>query len=185
MIMKKTSFLFITTLLIFAISQSCKGPQGDVGPAGVQGIQGLPGIQGIPGKDASKIRYSEWTTLTNWSGSGGKERGKSFPIVGEFKEDGFFLVFALAWLYDGVGVANLLPSDRIENLGIAFDYLIAPKSNINLRAKSFIDFPVSDNTLNRLKFRWVFVPLGNSGGRKASINYSDYEAVKKAYNIPD
>ena len=37
-----------------------------------------------------------------------------------------------------------------------------------------------------LPVRYVIVPGGAAvGGRKAAINYNDYEAVKRAYNLPD
>lgn len=35
------------------------------------------------------------------------------------------------------------------------------------------------------KFRYVVITGGMPGARKAAIDYSDYEAVKKAYNIAD
>ncbi|MES2797390.1 MAG: collagen-like protein [Bacteroidota bacterium] len=179
--MKKTSILVFTALLLFAIFQACKGPQGDPGPAGVQGIQGLTGTQGLAGKDANKVRFSNWQFYTHWSGVSASldRRASNINIEGLFIEDGVFLLYVLK-----NGTAKLIPSQY--NNSVYLDYGISKQINnnviIELIGKTETSGALSHQLMYDLKFRWVFIPLSNSG-KKAAIDYSDYEGVKKAYNI--
>lgn len=38
---------------------------------------------------------------------------------------------------------------------------------------------------NYTQFRYVIIPGGVPAGRAAAVDYSDYEAVKRYYNLPD
>lgn len=169
------SIISILATLVFLVC--CKGPQGEVGP------QGNQGVQGIAGKDASKIRYSSWQSYTNWSGitASLERRVSQIQIEGLFVEDGVFLFYIFQ-----NETAKLIPS--MYNTSSSFDYTLTKQLNNNvvfeIIGKTTTSGTLSQPFLNALKFRWVFIPLVPTG-RKASIDYSNYEAVKMAYNIPD
>jgi hypothetical protein len=177
MIMKKIMVLAVFSFLLVV---ACKGPQGEVGPQGTQGVQG---IQGVQGKDANKIRYSNWVSYKNWSGVSASldRRASNINIEGLFVEDGVFLFYVFQ-----NETAKIIPSQYSNS--VSLDYGLSKQLNnnvvIELIAKTTFSGALSHPLVEGLKFRWVFIPLVASMRSKA-IDYSDYEAVKKAYNIPD
>lgn len=174
----KTRSLSITvfvSLLLVSLFGGCKGEKGDVGPQGETGEQGPGGVI-----------YSKWESYTGWSTQNLKSRRKEV-ITGYKSEFDMSKDILLVYMAVGAGnYVNLLPS---VSTSLSFNFYDARYVNnsINYRLIAETTEPsLSDSFVNALKFRWVIIrPSGDPYGRKAAIDYADYEAVKKAYNIPD
>jgi hypothetical protein len=159
------SILIISIIIVAIIS--CKGPQGEVGPQGTQGSQGIQGNAGPIG--TANVIYSEWTNIT-FTGSGSSWQAKiSAPkITQEILDKG--LVKTYFKLDKNVYELPLASG------GLSYLYQSISIGNINLLSNS--------KWSSEIPWRYVIIP-GGIGARRANIDYSDYEAVKKAYNIPD
>lgn len=178
----KTRNLFISicaTLLILTLFGGCKGEKGDAGDLGPEGPAGLP-----------NSIYSDFFSLT-WSGSPTDKSGiKTMVSRAEAGyENSIILVYGIK--SPNTHVTFQLPCNRSSGSSNAFDFeWQAGQSTgtyiLTIRATNSGGF-TGVNDLANFKFRWILVSVGGKqvGGRKAAIDYSDYEAVKKAYNIPD
>lgn len=136
--------------------------------------------------------YSKWESYSDWKGS------RDFFYINV--QTGYLTQFnpekdlLLIYVETGSGYVSLLPwvagsSSNLYTSGITYheNYI---KYSLNFQYFPNVGSASGDNGtrsfLQGRKFRWVLMkPLGDPHGRKAAIDYSDYEAVKKAYNLPD
>jgi Collagen triple helix repeat (20 copies) len=192
--------------------QGPQGIQGIQGVAGANGATGAAGTNGTNGKDGkdgatgatgatgtANVIFSDWiarpypgTGTTAW-GSGTKS-GQNLiyryslnyidapKITKDILDKGLVVVYlripqfspngAFTLPYKVGGISQLLYSSLIEN-GII--YLFA--ENEIAGASYLPDANIS--------YRYIIVPGGVAGGRYASINFNDYEEVKRVFNLKD
>lgn len=176
----KKLLIFSAILSIFI---SCKGPQGEIGPKGDTGSQGIAGPQGPASGD---IFHSEWIGIGGSFGSGSKINTITAPeITSEVLNKYILLVYVKPFFLDDLtqGVRTdltLLPfivtSDGKVVVSITYR---AEKGKLTVTS-----FPAG----NGWAYRYVIIKGGTlipKGAKKSPIDYSNYEVVKKAYNIPD
>jgi hypothetical protein len=203
--------LLMAMAIIFM--DACKGEKGDVGPSGTAGVAGPTGANGATGvagpTGTANVVYGTWQDMNNtnfWyklgtANTGGDNNGGgtyntfqgrgwgcdiNAPITQDILDKGQVFVYA-KW-------QNGYSDKRVFQLPIAFWGNWAQQTNILLN-KIYIQtiydanaqtVPSTYNPTGFLnQFRYIIIPGGVAGGRKANVDYSDYEAVKKAYNIPD
>ncbi|RED26357.1 hypothetical protein BD847_0275 [Flavobacterium cutihirudinis] len=170
--MKKILTLFAVIGLI-AFS-SCEGPEGPPGPPGRDGI----------GAEAFEIEASFSFNTTD-----GYIISDSFSkyLGGDLFQDESVLVYRL----EGTNNANsdvwqLIPRDVYFENGesITYDY--------NFSKQAFTIFVGGDNIANRPNFinnqvfRFVIIPADFGTGKSVNkVDFSDYNAVIKKYNIDD
>lgn len=199
----KTGKLFITictSLLIVGLFDGCKGPQGDTGPQGATGATGTPGAPGATGAQGpagtANVVYSAWIT-PQWNDLGDSYVITTIPMMRtnqfDFSKD-LLLVYGrepfgivVGWSFfpipsSEVGIAGGIYSGK--NLGytvnIDRDRYILYVSGPQGKRKA------AGYTADNIQIRWAYIKGGTPyGGRKAAVDYSDYEAVKKAYTILD
>lgn len=180
---------------------SCKGDEGAVGPAGAKGDAGAQGTAGAKGDkgDAgtANVIYSEWLPMPaqaaaslpgrkNFSFSAPKitqeiaDRGLIYAYI-KHSSGGFVpLPYADKYLLGNGNVYGSFLSTFLYGVGsISFnqDWLTPG------------DIPDGFATATSVvggytHLRYVIVP-GGVAARIASLDYMDYEAVKKHYNLPD
>jgi hypothetical protein len=150
------SIILISATLIFLVC--CKGPQGEVGPQGVAGPIGT-----------ANVIYSEWKNTT-YSGSGSSWRANIIApkITQEILDRGLVKTY----------MRNIDNSVLEIPLAVNTTFLYQTLELGNIRL-------LSSGNYSNLPHRYIIIPGGIPLGRKANIDYSNYEAVKKAYNIPD
>ncbi len=174
--------LYIVLLVSLPFLYSCKGPEGPAGPSGAQGPPGVAGAAGVKGEPGTGGGGAQQITLDTLSTDANGNAGRGFE-VGEAAikavENGVILVYAKAnntwWPLPGVVAFD---DKNISNY--SFAYAIQEKNLI-------IQLFQLDEKPTKRKFqavRIVVIPASN-GRLNAEIDYTNYEAVRKAYNLPE
>jgi hypothetical protein len=166
-----TKFLYVATILALFISlYACKGPAGDVGPAGPAGATGATGATGPAG--SSGAIYSEWITPT-FSSTTFSATLTAPKLTQEILDRGAVHVYI-----KGTSLIFPLPYTDIDSLGrVPFHLDFAAGVG---RIVIFTTAPVSG-----LPFRYVLIPGSIPAGRRAAIDFNNYEAVKKEFDLKD
>lgn len=158
----------LSALFLLMLASACEGPQGDPGPVGPAGPQGAQGPQGATG--AANVRYSDWVNVT-FAGSGSTYTGNltAAPLTQDVLDKADIRVY---WK-DGSRVITL-PYAQI--LG-GTTYTVHQRFYVGR-----IEL-VSSYALGSQSMRYVVIPGGSA--LRMALNLDDYEAVKKAFNLPD
>lgn len=185
--MKKLRFLSLALMsasMVFLLT-SCPGPMGPEGEKGNPGIQGPQGVAGQTGAQGpagtANVIYSSWITATSIvSGSYFSRAGSYFDLTvpkltQEILDKGMVLTY---WKPAGNNQAIIpLPASTGDVTGSE----LYPEYKVS-RIRIWLFNTGTFSTSNQ--FRYVIIP-GSVNARKANIDYSNYEEVKKAYNLPD
>ena len=178
--------MLLTSSLLFT---QCQGPQGEPGPQGEKGATGERGTTGAKGETGTaNVIYSNWIDM---SGTSKWRRNnpsyweatlvKTNTITNSVLERGVVLVY----------MRSTISSRTMLTPFAALDGYFTIYANIFVGEISiWQQFPKSNSPLTLdLQgwhfYRYVIIPGGIPAGRKAAINYSNYEEVKKAFNIPN
>lgn len=196
--MKKRLLLSGLPLLAAGIMfLSCKGEDGAVGPAGAKGdtgAQGVAGPKGDKGDDGTaNVIYSEWTAIpvtTTFKTARKKEYGISVPkITADVFNKG--IVYAYARSGGSASAFQLPYFISSEDGSSAYDCSVRITQGWFYYGETWAGTGAVNSTwINTEKtsyfshIRYVIIP-GGASARVASLDYSDYEAVKKHYNLPD
>ena len=167
---KLTQSFYLLFISLLVTVWSCKpgdvGPKGDTGATGATGAAGPIGATGATG--TANIIYSDWANVT-FTGSGTSWIGKitAPKITQEILDKGMVKAYFKfgSSTYEGNYVNAPINASM---------YYFIDLGAINIRANFNASYP----------WRYIIVP-GGVGARKAAVDYSDYEAVKKYYNLPD
>ncbi len=166
----KRIFLFLGVALM-SIIQSCSGPEGPQGPRGSNGQDGLIA-------EVFEVTKS-FTSTNNFSNL------VTFPHV--IYPSDMVLVYRLASVYQGADVWKLLPETYYQtngalDFGYNFDFT-KYDANIYLFGNNLQT--VTDQFRLDQVLRIVIVPGAFSGKSTKSVDFSDYNAVIKYYNIDE
>ena len=178
---------------MFIFLDACKGEKGDVGPAGATGTNGTTGATGVagpkgdPGAGANVLQVTFNSTFTP-PNPPTPARVFTFPaaITTNILDNSALLVyvktsnFTDTWypvsgaaVYPG-GTVNPYVADVLRY------YLIPSDRTVSIARES------GSAIASIIATRCVIIPATTiSTGRRAAIDYTDYEAVKKYYNLPD
>jgi hypothetical protein len=168
--MKKLLIPFILTIAV--LFQSCTGPEGPQGPAGLDGLVG----------QTAEIGNVNFNTANGW------EVRRTFNSVNlGFVESDVILVYILWDSPNNTPIWRLVPQAIDAPKGIFYNFDFTP-GDFTL----FIDGPSNllaslsaDFTQNQT-FRIVAIPSEfNSRKSGPAVDYNDYEAVKKYYNLDE
>ncbi len=160
------------------------GPQGPKGDQGEQGTQGEQGLQGEPG--TANVMYSEWITPEWYESSANyliwyqTDENMTEDIV----DKGMVHIYYKDNTYNHVRTLTNPPAD-VSFTVILRKYTSSSEYTIYLGAYS-ADASDLETLETNYKFRYVLVPGAVlTGGRKADLDYENYEAVKAHFGIPD
>lgn len=166
---RKTSTLVAIAAL--ALASACKGPQGDVGPAGTNGVNGTNGKDG--NANVVQITFGEKThsgTELTYTLTGITQAQLNGSAYFTYVRPNNSFWYSLPGTTSG---GSREYRTYVDATGSA-----APRLLISRVAGSGSE--VFSTT------RIVIIPAGVLvNGRQAAIDFNDYEAVKKAYNLPD
>lgn len=176
----KKSHLLVVAFVLFASAvgfQGCQPKAGDPGPKGDTGATGATGPAGPVGPagptGTANVEYSPWISTT-FTGSSGSYIGNitATPITQAVLDKADIRVY---W-NEGGRVLSLPYAEVVGSTAYTVHQRIYV-GRIELKASY---------ALSTQQFRYVIIPGGVPvSGRLATIDYTDYEAVKKAFNIPD
>ncbi len=163
--------LALTILFFFA---ACKpgdpGPKGDTGAIGATGPAGPQGAVGSA--NVTQITYGSRTHTGNLIEY--TMPGVSAAMVNQSA--------VFVYLNNNGGLWYPIPG--IFNGTNEYRTNFVPATNSTVRVIRVAGGPGGTDTFTAT--RVVLIPAATLvNGRKAAIDYSDYEAVKKAYNLPD
>ncbi len=168
---------------MFIFLDACKGEKGDVGPIGTTGAVGATGaVGGIGATGATgatgtaNVQYSDWIpfTLTGTQTSNGTTNIVLPKITQEVMDK--YIIFS----YIKFGNSNW-----VYSLPLSFPSSGGKDETVAVRYYLGNAMITSNATYSNTSFRYVLVPGGVPTGRKAAVDYNDYEAVKKFYNLKD
>lgn len=200
--MKKMKYLIFAGMLAFTgcADDGDPGPKGDKGDTGEQGAQGQQGQQGEPG--TANVSYSEWMRF-DWNVSD-EEYYKAMeidePAITDafLNEGGMLISFLKLSTAEHTQMTQLPMSNTNESLILAAITLadITPpftiQNGVIVVLSSLNGNPIYDYESGNgggYSFRYILIPGGtplSSAGRLAQpVDFSDYEAVKAYYDIPD
>lgn len=180
-ITRKTATVLAMLLLAVACTKESGevGPKGDTGaqgpqgPAGPQGPTGSTGPQGQTGNaDVRQITFGS----KNWVNTVGTSVNLTLSgINGEMAEkSAFFTYLKTTTLWYPV-------PGEVDFYGEFRTYL-TPGANSILYVKRV----TTGSALTASAVRVVIIPANTlTNARQAAIDFNDYNAVKKAYNLPD
>ena len=185
---KYTLFLSAAIVAVFVMLQSCSkaadgtvGPKGDTGSTGPAGPAGLAGANGAPGA-AGQNGNANVTQITFLATFVPDATGRlfTFPaaITSTILSTSAVHVYVQASNFPGVWYP--IPGFISGNLDNFRTYIDAANRQVAVIRQS--GTTVTSITSTRV----VIIPANNiTFGRKANIDYADYNAVKAAYNLPD
>ena len=175
--------LFLSTIII-AASCSKDGDEGPQGPAGVAGPQGPQGVAGPAGPaGTANVIYSTWIDTANWK--------PDTVMVGSVITDtlGYFANISAPKL-----TTSILNTGEIKvYLNFSDDANFPLVFPIPYNNGAFFVDPVyfpstiqlySNVELDGLPIRYVLIP-GGAPARMATVDWNNYEAVKKYLNLKD
>ncbi len=178
--MRKLLFLFLMGSLPFLYS--CDKLKGDVGPAGPQGEQGVAGPKGDKGESGSSdgggaLQFTRDTASTDADGA----VGFGFTLTQQNAnaiEKGVILVYAKSGGFWFPLPGIVFFGEEVTNYTFLY--------NVEKLAMNLVVFETVEKPKVR-KFqsiRVVVVPASN-GRLDAEVDYKDYQAVRKAFNLPE
>ena len=170
-------------MAMFILLDACKGEKGDIGPAGPTGTNGANGATGTTGAigatgatgatGTANVSYSDWINITFVGSSNNYIVNIPAPkLTQEILDKGDVHVY---WKI-GSSIYYLPYSQTLGSTTYTI-FQIFTVGNIKLTSS----YAVSSATA----IRYVIIPGGIAGGRKAAVDYADYDAVKKYYNLPN
>jgi hypothetical protein len=170
-----TVIAFIFILFLF----SCEGDPGPAGPQGTKGDKGETGLQGAIGPQGpagtANVIYSSWSNASSWILSGSYwYHYRSAPQISQSIIDSG-LIYAYTKLPNSTAVYPLPISGE-------------PWTNFYINGVGSIAFVTNSFGVpsNLIQFRYIIIPGGvSTSGRKASVDFTNYNEVKLYYNIPD
>lgn len=197
--MKTTIKLLSIGLIVSQILfTACKGPAGPIGPAGPQGNNGQNGAAGLNGKDGQNGATGA-IGPTGVAGANGKD-GNANVIQYTYATARLATSGEIEYTVTGITQSQL-------NNSLVFVYVISSlnptiwyalpgySANGNNQYRVYMNPNKLSVFLNRSSgtvtetfnsTRILVVPANDlRNGRKPAIDYSDYEAVKKYYNLKD
>lgn len=162
---------------LFILMGACRGPEGLPGPRGPKGDKGNDGYDG---ELASVFEFDfDFTPANN--------HGVFFEFPIEIYDTDMTLAYLL-WGYDDFGdpIWRLLPQSTIMEFGwLQYNYDFT-QYDVNIFMEA--DFPLTllgpDYTHDHTA-RVVVIPAMYATNAKMSVDFSDYNAVKEVYGLPE
>ncbi|GAB3166627.1 hypothetical protein [Telluribacter humicola] len=185
-------FLFVATLSLSATLYSCEGPQGEIGPQGPTGQSGTQGPKGDKGDKGDKGEAGESAGAIQFS------MGPSTSTEwGSFIDTTAITYKNLAAVEKGLVQAYVktrnvwfpipskirIPTERDGN-GVIRDVLFAYRIQDGRMISTVHVFEGGGEKYLLQDIRVVIVPAQNAR-LHADLDLSNYEEVRKAYNLPE
>jgi Collagen triple helix repeat (20 copies) len=163
------------------------GTNGTVGATGLQGPQGATGAAGAKGDKgdtgAVNIIFSDWFSK-EWTSVSNSQTQYRF-VVNEAKITADILNKGVVLVYmrtqSSSPTVYQLPLTLATETGIQVYSVTTEVGKIILNLIELLDIRT---TPANYQFRYVVIPAGATSGR-VGIDYSNYEAVKQAFNLPN
>jgi len=177
---RKTATLLVMTMLVLATActkeASEVGPEGATGPQGPQGVAGPQGPSGPQGQagnaDVRQISFGS----QNWANTAGASVTLTLNGINQemAEKSAFFTYLKVnSLMYPVPG--------EVSSYGEFRTYL-TPAANSTM----YIKRVTTGVTLTAAAVRVVIIPANVlTNARQAAIDFTDYNAVKEAYNLPD
>lgn len=166
-------YLFFLLTVTMIISCSKEGPAGPQGAAGIQGPQGTPGQQGNPGPvGTANVIYSDWLSYDLKAGiyyALYYARIDAPKITQAILDKGDIKIYV-----SSSGQVWPLPYPQMPDFSYRFSIGV-----IDLFS------PIDWDTYSGYKIRYILIPGSVHAKGSATVDWNDYDAVKRRYNIPD
>lgn len=193
--MKRNIYSLLTLLFIAFLLNACKGPAGDPGPIGPQGAKGDTGAKGDPGTvsviTTGWIPVTQKDMISRYDAEGLIIATRFFggqldKLSQKILDDGIILAYnrQTANKQSVTSIPFTLDLNFMEpGLQLSYYFEARPKEvncyiQLSKSVKDISPYLVDE------EYRFVFIP-GPSGARMKDIDFNNYEAVKKAFNLQD
>ncbi|MFD2908749.1 hypothetical protein ACFSX9_08360 [Flavobacterium ardleyense] len=187
----KAKFLVYGMMALALLITSCSS-DGETGPAGSNGTNGTDGADGVANVYFSDKFFPDWNEVDEVRSKRMKITNPNFSKVSQ----GGVAVFVY-WSTNN-GTTYVLPYTQYNNDGTVRStksYLLRGGDQLFLDIKKFgADFLPNETegkigTAIHNQIRYIIVPsgtlMGRSQGSESNLDYSNFEEVKKYYNISE
>jgi hypothetical protein len=177
-------YAFLVIICLIPCLITCKGPDGETGPAGPAGPQGIQGVAGPPG--ITGIVASAWTAVPDSTWVAAADM-KYFTVAREdtkitqpVLDKGITMAY-----YRNTGRDNVVFSLPSASDGLNLGYFMAVREGKgSITFDMLFDKPQTKQIDFDLEFRWVIIPSA-AGGRLKTLDWSNYDLVKKELHLTD
>jgi hypothetical protein len=186
--MKGLKIITICGLVTAMFFTSCEGPAGPAGAVGPAGAPGAVGATGPAGKNTTVIQVS-YGAKTH---TGSKDLFLTFPntFTAEFIDKSLFYTYIKKKVKatDGKEYDYWFSVPGETNTGNEYsNYFFVGGQGVSagMYLRRVVNYINGDEIFDAVRI--IATPANETivgGARKKSINYSDYNEVKRAYNLP-
>jgi len=185
----RTSFpLFLIAVVLMTLLNACKGPQGTQGPIGPQGAQGAQGEKGAKG-DTGDVGVQQ-ITYTDKRNDLPNDLLLLLPntlTTGVVEKSLFYVYVKQTQTTNGVSNSYWFPIPGEILNGNRYTFYVHP-GDANTQAGLFlrrtVNFQDGGDTFESI--RVLIIPASTQiNGRRASVNFNNYEEVRLAFNLPE
>lgn len=182
----RKQFKILALLVIVTSIFSCRGDNGIDGKDGMDGKDGANGQNGQPGANGNaNVIISAWKTSTNAKDTVIDASSMKIATVAapELKPD--LVGNAAIYVYLDFG-GGAYPLPYLSNAGGRVNTINFFPAKYKIRPTRFThDNGATISLPNFIKFRYIIIPSGTANKNASQVDYSNYESVKKFYNLKD
>ncbi len=191
----KVNYFFQLLLVASLFLSGCEGDEGPTGPKGDKGDSGTQGAKGDTG--TANVIYSDWMSFPTAAAATKVRKNFSFPAP-KITQDIIDSGHVYGYIKHSSGGVHPLPYANTltytasgEQAGSYLNTILIGVGSISFNQDWLTPGTVPTvfadaNTVvgSYTNFRYIIIP-GGQKARVAGLDYSDYEAVKKFYNLPE
>lgn len=190
--MCKFTQLVVVFALVLSVMLGCKGDNAaTIAPDAATPSANRPAAPGNAASNAAVI-YSSWANIPNWSALTNAANyiyyQYTFSGLTRLNQDILAQGTILAYVrFEGSTEVYPMPFKRAWDRVPGRLFYENWSVRINLNQLTAVIDPESNgyNPPANAQFRYVLIPGDTPGGRKAAVDYNNYEEVRKAFNIPE
>jgi hypothetical protein len=184
--MKQHLFSVSTLVLAVALVLSACSKEGPAGPAGPQGPAGPTGAAGAAGvagpAGTANVIYSAWLDGTFTEVTDGTDSYFADTLLAP-KLDASILATGMVKVYMNFGTTAAPDITLLPDLFFAQINPYFSVGRIELISGSNFSTVVDNQNQKRLQLRYLLIPGGVPA--RYDVNWSDYRAVQKLFNLKD
>lgn len=183
----------LVTCMSFALLLSCKGPEGPQGPAGSAGATGATGASGATGPQGpagnANVQQISYTTKTH---AGTADLFVSFPasVSADVAEKSLLYVYVKQSGKNASGQTTAywfsVPGETVTGNEYSFYTAAGGATTPGIFLRRVVNYLAGPETFDAVR---VLIVQANStiNGRLAAqpVDFKDYEAVRRFYNLPE
>lgn len=181
----KKNYLLIIVLLVGQVLIGCKGSEGPAGPAGAKGDAGVAGTQGPAGN--ANVRQIIFGAKTHT----GNDLFLAFPstFTADVIDKSLIYVYVKQSGTSSSGQSTAywfsVPGETVTGNEYSFYAAASSTAAPGIFLRRVINYVAGNETFDAVRVLVVEASSTVTGRVAQEVDFSDYESVKKYYNLPE